>query len=147
MSAKWIFTERTHGDRWAGLGLRSAGGIGASEWFDITGGAAFLLAPDGKWNEGGRWHLFYLSPGSSTPVPADHLLAAVDPVYERSPVHWAEVEARCVEFVNHLLGGQVTPFAEILENYRQTVAEREAASRASADEESVAVEPEPAGRD
>lgn len=145
MGAQWIFTERTHGDRWAGLGLRSAGGIGASEWFDIAGGAALLLAPDGKWNEGGRWHLFYLSPGSTVPVPADHLLVPVDPVYQRSPIHWAEVEARCVELVHHILG-DVTPYTDIVEGYQRKVADREAAA-AEADEESVAVEPEPAGQE
>ncbi|NLT28885.1 MAG: hypothetical protein GXX86_00270 [Propionibacterium sp.] len=142
MNGQWIFTEHAHGDRWGGLGLRSAGGISASEWFDLASGAGLLLVPDGKWNEGGRWHLYYIAPGTTQPVNADHLLKVVDPVYRRNPVHWAEVEARCVEFVNHLVG-DVTNYEDIVTAYRESVAGREAVEQD--DEEPKAVEAEPAG--
>ncbi|MGJ3507770.1 hypothetical protein [Enemella sp. A6] len=135
MNGQWIFTEHAHGDRWGGLGLRSAGGISASEWFNLSGGAALLLVPDGKWNEGGRWHLYYIAPGTTQPVNVDHLLKEVDPVYRRNPVHWAEVESRCVELINHLLG-DVINYADIVEGYREGVALRNRSSEGDgADEE------------
>lgn len=135
MSGRWIFTRNECSERWGNLNavtIRPAGGMRASEWFNLDTGAGFMLMPDGKWNEGGRWHLFYLAPGSNIPANVDNWLK-VDARYPRNPVGWHAAEERCLEFVDFLLG-DVEKLADIVTDFKQSRESADAAEETTPEE-------------
>ncbi len=129
MAGAWIYTQGTRSGRWANislLGIEDAGGIPSAEWNNLTTGAGLLLFPDGKWNQGGRFHLFYKSAGAEAAAQVDTLLEPADPQYPSSPTAWQHVWRRCVDYVNHLAGGEVVALEDLAAAWRAEVDEREA---------------------
>ncbi|QGF23858.1 hypothetical protein [Raineyella fluvialis] len=130
MAGAWIYTQGTRSGRWANislLGMEDASGIPSSEWNNITSGAGLLLFPDGKWNQGGRFHLFYKSAGAEVAAQVDDLLDPADPHYPPSPTAWQPVWRRCVDYLNHLVGGEVVVLEDFAAEWRAGVDAREAA--------------------
>lgn len=133
--ASWIYTQGTHSGRWVNismLGMEDAGGIPTAEWLNPHTGSGFLLLPDGKWSDGGMFHLFYKSAGGSGGSKVDNLLVPADPVYRSSPVAWQAVFRRCVDYVNTLIGAEDVKDLEVFaEEWRQSLEQREAEHRAA----------------
>ena len=130
MTGSWIYSQGVPSGRWANislLGIDDAGGMPTAEWNNLTTGSGLLLFPDGKWSTGGRFHLFYRSAGSSGASQVDLMIDPADPVYPSSPTAWHAVFRRCVDYVNHLVGGDVVELEDFAAGWRADVAAREAA--------------------
>lgn len=128
MTGAWIYTQGVRSGRWANiplLGIDDAGGMPSAEWNNLTTGSGLLIFPDGKWNEGGRFHLFYKSAGAESASQVDALLDPADPSYPSSPTAWQAVWKRCVDYVNHLVGGEVVVLEEFAKEWRAGVEARE----------------------
>lgn len=129
MTGSWIYTQGVPSGRWANislLGIDDAGGMPSAEWNNLTTGSGILLFPDGRWSQGGRFHLFYKSAGGSGASQVDVLLDPADPRYTTSPTAWQQVFRRCVDYVNHLVGGDVVVLEQFADEWRAEVASREA---------------------
>ncbi|WOQ16366.1 hypothetical protein [Raineyella sp. W15-4] len=130
MAGAWIYTQGTRSGRWANislLGIEDAGGIPSAEWNNLSTGAGLLLFADGKWNQGGRFHLFYKSAGAEAAAQVDALLDPADPHYPCSPTAWKPVWRRCVDYVNQLVGGEVVVLEEFAAEWRAGIEAREEA--------------------
>lgn len=130
MSGAWIYTQGVPSGRWANislLGIADAGGMPSSEWNNLTTGSGLLLFPDGKWNQGGRFHLFFKSAGGSSASQVDVLLDPADPTYASSPTAWQSAHKRCVDYINRLVGGEVVALEEFAAQWRADVRSREEA--------------------
>ncbi len=129
MTGAWIYTKGTRSGRWANiplLGIEDAGGIPSAEWNNLTTGSGLLLFPDGTWNHSGHFHLFFKGAGSEQASQVDALLAPADPHYPASPTAWRGVWRRCVDYVNHLVGGEVVVLEEFAQEWRVSMEAREA---------------------
>lgn len=130
MTGSWIYSQGVPSGRWANislLGIDDAGGMPSAEWNNLSSGSGLLLFPDGKWSTGGRFHLFYKSAGGPSASQVDVLLDPADPTYPSSPTAWHAVYQRCVDYVNHLVGGDVVALEDFAEQWRADVKERETA--------------------
>ncbi|WP_139283101.1 hypothetical protein [Raineyella antarctica] len=130
MTGSWIYTQGAPSGRWANislLGIDDAGGMPTAEWNNLTTGSGLLLFPDGKWNQGGRFHLFYKSAGGQGAPQVDVLLDPAVPTYPASPTAWQGVFRRCVDYVNQLVDGEVVVLEEFAQKWRTEVDAREAA--------------------
>lgn len=130
MAGAWIYTQGTRSGRWANislLGIEDASGIPSAEWNNLGTGAGLLLFPDGKWSQGGRFHLFYKSGGAEGASQVDALLDPADPHYPSSPIAWQAVWRRCVDYINHLVGEEVVVLEDFAAEWRAGVEAREAA--------------------
>ena len=129
MTGSWIYTHGVPSGRWANiprLGIDDAGGMPSAEWNNLSTGAGILLFPDGKWNQGGRFHLFSTSSSGQT-AQVDVLLDPADPEYPASPTAWNLVYLRCIDYINHLLGGEVIVLEKFAKQWQTEVAARETA--------------------
>jgi len=127
MTGAWIYTKGTRSGRWANiplLGIEDAGGIPSAEWNNLTTGSGLLLFPDGTWNHSGHFHLFFKGAGSEQASQVDALLAPADPHYPASPTAWRGVWRRCVDYVNHLVGGEVVVLEEFAQEWRVSMEAR-----------------------
>ena len=134
MTGAWIYTEGTRSGRWANislLGIEDAGGIPSAEWNNLTTGSGLLLFADGTWNHSGQFHLYFKGAGSEQSSQVDDLLAPADPHYPASPTAWRGVWHRCVDYVNHLIGGEVVVLEEFAQEWRVSMEAREAEAAAA----------------
>lgn len=130
MTGSWIYTQGVPSGRWANiprLGIDDAGGMPSAEWNNLTTGAGILLFPDGKWNQGGRFHLFSSSSTGQSASQVDALLDPANPEYPASPTAWNHVYLRCIDYTNHLLGGQVVVLDQFAKEWHAEISARETA--------------------
>jgi hypothetical protein len=130
MTGSWIYTQGVPSGRWANislLGIDDAGGMPTAEWNNLATGSGLLLFPDGKWNQGGRFHLFYKSAGAQGAPQIDVMLDPANPTYPASPTAWQGVFRRCVDYINHLVGDGIIVLDQFAQEWRTEVDAREAA--------------------
>lgn len=86
------------------------GGIGHIEWFNIDTGAGYLLATDGEWRTGGKFHLLFKSAGTQGAVDVSILLwPAEQTTFPIDPSEWSTIKSDLVKCVDQLLGAAALP--------------------------------------
>lgn len=79
-------------------------GIGVIEWLNLDTGAGMALVGDGEWRTGGRFLLWYASPGATEIMDLTTLLSRRTATeFRPDPQHWNVVQLACTKIVDKFL--------------------------------------------
>lgn len=106
----WINTESSRRtERWVAEDTQACtGDIGLAhrEWFNIDTGAGYLLACDGDWRTGGKFHLLFKAPGQNTATDVSQLLWPTKTAFSADAQVLSQVRSDLLTFIDHLLGSK-----------------------------------------